>query len=135
MPGLASATACSWSLRRAAMITWLPNRWKDSARPRPIPLPPPVTRTVLPVICIAVLLRVCGRLARPAYSTDVAECPIGSRLTTMPYPPAWCHCRRCAEDEPPGSWLRRGAVIQPTRVDTRAGPRLGRPGSVERLDG
>ena len=40
------------------MITWLPSRCSDSAKPRPMPVPPPVTSTVLPIICIAVLLRI-----------------------------------------------------------------------------
>jgi hypothetical protein len=29
------------------------SRCNDSAKPRPIPVPPPVTKTVLPVICMA----------------------------------------------------------------------------------
>ena len=36
--------------RRPAMMTWLPCLWKASARPRPMPDPPPVMRMVLPVV-------------------------------------------------------------------------------------
>src|SRR5271169_143558 len=53
MLGLASAPTSRCSRRRPAITTRLPSRWNDSAKPRPIPVPPPVTSTVLPVICIA----------------------------------------------------------------------------------
>ena len=42
------------------MMTWLPNRCNDSARPRPIPVPPPVTRMVLPVNCMSLSLSVAS---------------------------------------------------------------------------
>jgi DNA-binding HxlR family transcriptional regulator len=50
MPGLAATVSSSTCLRRPAMMTWLPSLWKASARPRPIPEPPPVMRMVFPVV-------------------------------------------------------------------------------------
>ena len=49
MPGLAAATSSRAAARRPAMITRLPRRWNSSARPRPMPDPPPVIRIVWPV--------------------------------------------------------------------------------------
>ncbi|MNN57508.1 hypothetical protein D3C81_1725000 [compost metagenome] len=50
MPGLASETAFSGASRRPVMMTRLPRACRLSARARPMPLPPPVIRMVLPVI-------------------------------------------------------------------------------------
>ena len=52
MPGLAAAVSSRNCLRRPAMMTLFPSLWKASARPRPIPEPPPVIRILLPVIFI-----------------------------------------------------------------------------------
>ena len=52
MPGLARRVSSSFSWVRPAITTWLPSWWKASARPRPIPLPPPVIRRVLSVTCM-----------------------------------------------------------------------------------
>ncbi len=49
MPGLAAVVSSRTCLRRPAMMTLLPSLWKASARPRPIPEPPPVMRMVFPV--------------------------------------------------------------------------------------
>ena len=54
------------------MMTWLPSRCNDSARPRPIPVPPPVTRMVLPVICMAFLLT--SPYLLPAYPSPRTRC-------------------------------------------------------------
>ena len=49
MPGLAFATASRWLLRLPEMITLFPRLCSSSARPRPIPDPPPVMKMVFPV--------------------------------------------------------------------------------------
>ncbi len=49
MPGFAAVVSSSACCRRPATITWLPSAWSDSARPRPMPEPPPVMRMVLPL--------------------------------------------------------------------------------------
>src|SRR5271163_2611201 len=54
MPRLAATTASRWSRRRPEMITSLPSLCSASARPRPIPEPPPVMKMVLPVSFIGV---------------------------------------------------------------------------------
>src|SRR5579883_695880 len=70
IPGLALVTSSRAAWRRPEMMTLLPAAWNASARPRPIPEPPPVMRMVLPVVCMApspcsvwVLVQRCGRLA------------------------------------------------------------------------
>src|ERR1035438_281134 len=50
MPGFAAVVWSSACWRRPAMMTWFPSAWKASARPRPMPEPPPVIRIVLPVV-------------------------------------------------------------------------------------
>jgi len=49
MPGLAPVVSSRTDLRRPAMMTLLPSLWRDSARARPMPEPPPVMRMVFPV--------------------------------------------------------------------------------------
>ena len=56
MPELAATVSSRACLRRPAMMTWLPSLWKASARPRPIPEPPPVMRMVFPVVIMGVFL-------------------------------------------------------------------------------
>ncbi len=56
MPGLAWMASSSICWRRPAMSTRLPRRWNASARPRPMPVPPPVIRMVLPVSCMGASL-------------------------------------------------------------------------------
>jgi len=56
MPGLAAVVSSRTCLRRPAMMTLLPSLWKASARPRPIPEPPPVMRMVFPVMFIGSFL-------------------------------------------------------------------------------
>src|SRR5580704_7345975 len=56
MPGFAAVVWSSACLRRPAMTTWFPKLWKASARPRPMPEPPPVIRIVLPVVFMAIIL-------------------------------------------------------------------------------
>src|SRR5260370_786871 len=55
MAGLGATVSSRICLRRPAMMTWLPSLWKGSARPRPMPEPPPVMRMVLPVVFMVVL--------------------------------------------------------------------------------
>jgi hypothetical protein len=55
MPGLAAVVSSRTCWRRPAMMTLLPSLWKASARPRPMPEPPPVMRMVLPVVFMVVL--------------------------------------------------------------------------------
>jgi hypothetical protein len=55
MPGLAATVSSRTCLRRPAMMTLLPSLWRASARPPPIPEPPPVMRMVLPVVFMMVL--------------------------------------------------------------------------------
>ena len=55
MPGLAAVVSSRTCLRRPAMMTLLPSRWKASASPRPMPEPPPVMSMVLPVGFMVVL--------------------------------------------------------------------------------
>src|ERR1700722_10667430 len=55
MPGLAAVVSSSACLRRPAMMTWFPRAWNASARPRPMPEPPPVIRIVLPLVFMVIL--------------------------------------------------------------------------------
>ncbi len=57
------SSSCAW--RRPVTITRFPRSWSCSARPRPMPLVPPVTSTVLPVIFMDVLLSRAGWKVRP----------------------------------------------------------------------
>src|SRR6516165_9311015 len=123
MPGLASATARSGSRRRPAITTWLPSRCNDSARPRPIPVPPPVTSTVLSVICIAApLLRFQYRITTIVIRTATTQAGLAGGLQ-------W----PCASESLSGD--NRAPVVQSARVDARAAPRRGRPGRVDEPQG
>ena len=48
MPGFAAVVSSRTLLRRPAMMIWLARAWRASARPRPMPEPPPVMSIVLP---------------------------------------------------------------------------------------
>ena len=48
IPGLALTVSARWPFRRPEMITSLPSLWNASARPRPIPDPPPVMKMIFP---------------------------------------------------------------------------------------
>jgi len=96
-PAVISSSSC-W--RRPVTMTRLPLSWKASARPRPMPLVPPVIRMVLPVMRMMLVLRVWFGSAngenevRPVAPLHIETSPLGpsrprARWMTVTPTAAW----------------------------------------------
>src|ERR1700733_11564528 len=92
MPGLALVVSSKAFCRRPAMMTLLPRAWNASARPRPMPEPPPVIRMVLSNSFIGVVEQ--GGLGGAAHDESVFGCfhgpeermyPVDTMLSTETY--------------------------------------------------
>ena len=68
LPPIRAAASISFCSVRPQMVTWAPSAASRSAVPRPMPLPPPVTRMEWPAMPVRVVSAISGR-RRPAAQT------------------------------------------------------------------